>query len=301
MRPMLAPDPELLRTFLSVRRHLNLTRAAEELYLSQPAVSRRLERLEKSLGVKLFERLGKTMRITDVGEDLAAEAATLVGAFERVAETMRARRAGQRGRLRVGASSTPGLYLLPRVVRAYRRRFPDVAVEYSVENSLRIEERVVRNDLDVGFTGAHLTHAALRLQKLCEDEVVFYTSRRHRLANRATVRARDLEDEPMFVREAGSATRALVDRWLQRQGTGLRNATEMGCPEAARVLVRAEMGCAYGSLAALQADGVGLKSLKVVEMRLVRPIYIVLHGDKHLSQPLQSLLAMVAEAMLRSP
>ncbi|HEX6811604.1 MAG TPA: LysR substrate-binding domain-containing protein [Planctomycetota bacterium] len=297
MHRMLDCDPELLRTFLAVQRHLNLTRAAEELYLSQPAVSRRIERLERALGVRLLERLGKMLRLTDAGEVLAVEATTLVGALERVAETMRARRTGQRGRIRVGASSTPGLYLLPRVIRAFKRRFPDVAVDYTVENSLRIEERVVRNDLDVGFTGAHLAHASLRLQQLCEDEIVFYVAQKHPLAKRNGLRARDLEDEPCFVREPGSATRSLVDRWLQKQGARLRCATEMGCPEAARVLVRAMMGCSYGSLMALRAESTGLCRLELDGLHLVRPIYVALHADKHLSPPLQALLEMAAGSM----
>lgn len=288
------PDPELLRTFLAVREHRNLTRAAEVLYLSQPAVSRRLERLERELGLRLFERLGKVLRITEAGEALATETATLLGSLERIAETMRARRAGEHGLIRVGASSTPGLYLLPRVVRAYRRRFPDVAVQYTVENSLRIEERVVRNELDVGFTGAHLTHSALRLQRLCTDEIVFYAAHGHPLARRPSLPARALEDEPFLVREAGSATRLLVDRWLQGVGVRLRQTVEMGCPEAARVLVREGMGLAYTSVAALRTDGARLRRLDVAGMRLVRPIHVAMHADKHVSAPLQALLDLAA-------
>ncbi len=290
------PDPELLRTFLAVREHSNLTRAAEVLYLSQPAVSRRLERLERALGVRLFERLGKALRATEAGDALAVEGAALLGSLERLGEAMRARRAGEHGRIRVGASSTPGLYLLPRVVRAYRRRFPRVAVEYSVQNSLRIEERVVRNELDVGFTGAHLTHAALRLERLCDDEIVLYCARTHPLARRTRLDPRQLEDEPCFVREVGSATRLLVDRWLHRIGLRLRNTVEMGCPEAARVLVRQGMGFAYISLAALRQDGARLRRLDVDGMKIVRPIHVALHADKHVSAPLQTLLDMAAAA-----
>jgi DNA-binding transcriptional LysR family regulator len=224
---------------------------------------------------------------------------TLVGALDRVAESMRARRAGEHGRIRVGASSTPGLYLLPRVVQAFRRRFPRVAVQYTVENSLRIEERLVRNELDVGFTGAHLTHAALRLRRLCDDEIVLYAARTDPLARRRAIPPRALEDERCLVREPGSATRVLVDRWLQRTGVALRDTTEVGCPEAARVLVRAGMGFSYISLAALQAHGAGVKRLDVAGLRLVRPIHVALHAEKHLSPPLQSFLDTAHAAAAR--
>ena len=290
------PDPELLRTLLAVRQHRNLTRAADELFVSQPAVSRRLERLERSLGLRLFERLGKTLGITDAGEALAAEAVTLLGSLDRIAEAMHARRTGEHGKIRVGASSTPGLYLLPRVVQAFRRRFPRVALQYTVENSLRIEERLVRNELDVGFTGAHLTHAALRLRQLCEDEIVLYAARSDPLARRKGIVARELEDQRCLVREAGSATRALVDRWLRRSGATLRDTVEVGCPEAARVLVRAGMGFSYTSLTALKAHGAGVKRLDVAGLRLVRPIHIAMHVDKHVSAPMQAFLDMATEA-----
>jgi DNA-binding transcriptional LysR family regulator len=296
MRPMTDwdADPDLLRTFLAVRRHGNLTRAADELLLSQPAVSRRIDRLEKSLGLELFERLGKALHLTDAGEALAQEAASLIGAAGRLAEVVRARRAGEEGRLRVGASTTPGLYVLPEILLRFRSRFPKVEVHFEIENSQRIEERIIRNDLDLGFVGAHLTHAALRMRVLLRDHVVFYAAETHALARRRAVAPRDLEREVGIVREPGSATRKLADAWLRRARTHLKRTLEIRCPEAAKVLVRAGLGFSYMSASGLRGEGGrGLSTLPFNGPKLERPIFVVRHADKRESSAMRAFLAAV--------
>lgn len=286
-------DPDLLRTFLAVHRHRNLTRAAEELFVTQPAVSRRIARLERALGVPLLERLGKTIHPTDAGDALAREASALIGSMERLAEAVRTRRSGDRGRIRVGASTTPGLYLLPAVLLRYRERHPDVEVQYSIENSVRIEERLVRNDLDIGFVGASLTRPAVTTRPILADEIVVYASADHALARRHTIAPRDLEGEVWITREPGSATRGLVDAWLRRNRVRLGRTIEIGCPEAAKVLVRSGLGIAYMSRLGLEGEGgVGLSRLRVRGLGLTRPVFLALHGGKRLSSAMQSFLEL---------
>jgi DNA-binding transcriptional LysR family regulator len=290
-------DPDLLRTFLSVRRHGSLTRAAEELFLSQPAVSRRVARLERSLGLALFERLGRTLHSTDAGDALAAEASVFLGAAGRLAELVRARRGGEEGRLRVGASTTPGLYVLPEVVLAFRARFPKVEVEFAVENSVRIEERLLRNELDLGFVGAQPTHAAVSLSAVARDEIVCYAAADHPLAKRTEIAPRELEGELCIAREPGSATRRLVDEWLRRRRVRLRRTMEVGCPEAARVLVRAGLGFAYMSTAGLRGENArGLVRLPVADMRIRRPIHLVRHADKRTTGPMTAFVEASTKA-----
>jgi DNA-binding transcriptional LysR family regulator len=194
-------DPKLLKTFLSVRRHASFTEAAREEFLTQPAVSRRIRQLETELGVRLFEQLGKSLRLTDAGRVLAAEAEKLLGSIERSAEAVRAVRSVEHGSLRIGASSTPGFYLLPRIVGRFHRRFPGVDIGYAVENSLGIEERIVRNELDVGFVGAHLAHEDLRLEQVAEDEVVCFAHPSHPLARRARIDPKELGKGLWVLRE----------------------------------------------------------------------------------------------------
>src|SRR4030042_4560874 len=101
-------NPRHLPPFLSVRKHRNYTRAAEEVFLTQPAVSRQVRQLEEKLGVRLFEQIGKTLHLTDAGETLAVEAGKLLGAVGTTAEAVRSHRTAERGSIRIGASTTPG-------------------------------------------------------------------------------------------------------------------------------------------------------------------------------------------------
>jgi DNA-binding transcriptional LysR family regulator len=288
-------DPVLLRTFVAIRRHGNLTRAADELFVSQPAVSRRLERLERSLGLPLFERLGRSLHTTEAGESLAKEADVLLGSLARLAEAVRARHAGEVGCLRIGASTTPGLYLLPEVLDRFRARSPEVDVRFSVENSLQIEERIVRNELDVGFVGAHLAHAALRLDALIDDEIVWYVGARHAWAKaRRPVGPRELASQTAIVREPGSATRRLVDGSLRRARVRLGRTIQIACPEAAKVLVRAGLGVSYASASALAGEGgAGLRRIAVAGVDIRRPVFLALHRDKRMSPPMTAFLDLV--------
>ncbi len=290
-------DPELLRTFLAVRRYGNLTRAAEVLYVSQPAVSRRMGRLERSLGIALIERLGKSFHLTEAGEVLAREAEALIGSVDRLAESVRSRRSGERGRIRVGASTTPGLYVIPAVLLRFQTLHPEVEVRYTVENSLRIEEKIVSNELDIGIVGAHLSHASLRLRRLFDDEIVFYAAVEHALAGRRSIAPRELQREAAIIREAGSATRRDVDAWLRRVRVRFGREIEIGCPESAKALVRAGVGFSYMSALGLEGSGgAGLVRLPVTGMRVRRPLYLVQHADKRMTPAMAKFLELVAHA-----
>ncbi len=291
-------DPKLLRTFLAVRRHGSFTEAAREEFLTQPAVSRRIRQLEAELGVRLFEQLGKSLHLTDAGRVLASEAERLLGSIERSAEAVRAVRSVEHGSLRVGASSTPGFYLLPRIMGGFHRRYPGVELGYAVENSLGIEERILRNELDLGFVGAHLAHEDLRLEPVLEDEVVCFAPPSHPLARRPRIDPKELRGALWVVREKGSATRRLVESWLGKRGVRIERAIELGCPEAVKALVAAGVGISAISVHGLPGRSrLRLVRLKVSGMRLRRPIYLVRHADKHVSPVMEAFLKHALPAL----
>lgn len=290
-------DPDLLRTFLAVHRHRGITRAAEALYVSQPAVTRRLARLERLLGLRLLERLGRTIQLTEAGVALRQEAEEVLGSLDRLAESVRAHRDGERGRIRVGASTTPGLYVLPRLLVRFQEQNPHIDLTFGIDNSLHIEQRLLMNELDVGFVGAHLTHRALRLGVLMQDRILFYTSKDDPLARRGRIEPRDLNQQTLVAREPGSATRRLVDRWMARRKARPRRTLEIGCPEAAKPLVRAGVGLSYMSHLGLEGEGgAGLASLQPIGQPLTRPIYVATHTRKVLDGPLERLVGLVASA-----
>jgi DNA-binding transcriptional LysR family regulator len=295
-------NPHHLRTFLAVRRHRNYTRAAEEVFRTQPAVSRQVRQLEEELGVRLFEQIGKSLHLTDAGETLAAEAEKLLGAMERTAEAVRSHRSAERGSMRIGASTTPGFYLLPDLLGRFHRRYPKVALHYTVENSLRIEQKIVRNEIDLGFVGAHLSSEDLELKPLLEDEIVCFTSPSHRLAKMHPIAPGSLEEELWIIREKGSATRGLFEHWLSSRKGTIRKAIELGCPETCKALVQAGIGISFMSVHGLRSEfrAKRLVRIPVTGMSLKRPIFLARHSEKRNSPVMETFLQIV-ESALPSP
>jgi DNA-binding transcriptional LysR family regulator len=292
-------NPHHLRTFLAVRRHLNYTRAAEEVFLTQPAVSRQVRQLEEELGVRLFEQIGKSLHLSDAGETLAAEAEKLLGAMERTAEAVRFHRSAERGSIRIGASTTPGFYLLPDLLGQFHRRYPKVALHYTVENSLKIEQKIVRNELDLGFVGAHLSNEDLDLRPLLEDEIVCFTSPSHHLAKARRIDPSSLEEEMWVIREKGSATRRLFEDWLSSRKSTIRNAIELTCPETCKALVRAGIGISFMSVHGLRSEfrAKRLVRIPVTGMPLKRSIFLAKHSEKRNSPVMETFLQIVESAL----
>lgn len=297
--PKTLMNPAHLKTFLAVAKHLSYTRAGEEIHLSQPAVSRHIRQLERELGVALFEQIGKSLHLTDAGRTLAVEAETFLGTMERAAEAVRAHRSAETGALRVGASSTPGFYLLPELLGRFHRRYPDVQLGYVVENSLRIEQMIVRNELDLGFVGAHLAHEELHLEPLLEDEIVCFTGPAHALAGRRRPVSMDELAEALWViREQGSATRRLFESWLTVRGGRVGRSIELACPEATKALVAAGIGVSFISVHGLQRElrEKRLRRLPVADLHLRRPIYLARHVQKRDSPVMAAFLDPVRAA-----
>lgn len=288
-------NPVHLRTFLTVRKHRNYTRAAEELYLSQPAVSRQVRQLEQELGIPLFEQIGKSLHLTDAGKTLSREAEKILGAMERAGEVVRAHLSAERGGLRIGASTTPGLYMLPDVMGRFQERFPAVEFHYTVENSTRIEQMIIRNELDLGFVGARLKNDDLLMEPVGYDEIVCFASPTHRLAGRKRIDARSLEGEIWVLREKGSATRRLFETWLAEGGGRIGKTIELKSPETVKALVTAGIGFSFMSASGLRDDcrAGRLKELPVSRLRLGRKIYMVRHRDKHTSPVMKAFLEIV--------
>lgn len=289
--------PHLLRTFVAVCRHRSITRAADVLFLTQPAVSRQIQQLERDLGVPLFDRMGKSLHLTRAGEKLAEEAGRILGQLERAAEVVRGCQAVGAGRVRIGASTTPGYYLLPEILGRYHRRFPDVELHYVVANSLSIEERIMRNELDIGVVGGHLARQDLLMVHVADDRIVCFCGVRHPLARARSVNLAALGGETWVVREKGSATRALFEQWLETEGGSMPRTIELNSPEGIKALVAAGVGVSFLSIHAIDKEHRRrrLRLLPVPAMKLSRPIYIVMHPDKHLSPDLKMMCTMIRD------
>ena len=296
-----AITPDRLRTVLAVARRESFTTAAAEVHLSQPAVSRQIAALEKTLGVKLFDRLGKAAHLTDAGRALLPEFRRIMGDIARLRDTVRSLESGGRGHLRIGASATPGLYLIPPALARFKRRYPDVELEYVVSNTTRVQEMVVENRADVGFVGGVVSDPVLQVDRLVTDEIVCFVARNHRLARRRRVTPVDLIGETLVMREEGSATGRLFKSWLLAGGGRIERTIELRCPEAVKTIVAAGLAVGCLSRFALRDDSSRreLSVLRVSGARLSRTLSTIRHAMKQPSPSLTAFLQAVAMATKR--
>ncbi len=283
-----------LKSFQTVARTSSFTKAAEQLMLTQPAVSRQIRQLEQTLGVVLFDRLGHRVELTDAGQELARLSQELLAQADRVVESVRRYGSGVHGRLRIGASTTPGYYMLPSILGRFRRTHPSVELQFKVDNSQAIERDVLHNELDLGLVGVEPEKGALLVEAIADDEIVCFGAADHPLGRRKRVPLGSLEDSTWVVRERGSATRQLFERWLHSTGSEMRRMIELHSPEAIKALVRTGVGVSFMSIHGLKDElryGHVIR-INVGGLRLRRKIYLLLHPDKHISPVLRGFLEL---------
>lgn len=292
-----------LRTFLAVQKHLNYTRAARELLLTQPAVSRQMRALEADLGVVLFKYVGKSLHLTASGSVLTGEAERILGDLERAREAVRAHGSLEGGSLRVGASTTPGLYVLPGVLGDFRRKHPSLDMRVVIGNSRLIEQRIIANEVDLALVGVSLRNKAIREEPLMCDEIVLFSAPGHPMARRRGLSLKELAGATWIVREPGSATRQLFDKWFAHGGGVMKRTIEVQSPEGVKALVAAGLGVSYMSAYGI-AEEVRrrqLVTLKTDKKAIARRwIYLARHHHKYLSPVEDAFIELLRRHQTRS-
>ncbi|MFQ5856691.1 MAG: LysR substrate-binding domain-containing protein [Anaerolineae bacterium] len=282
-----------LRVFYTVARHLSFSRAAEELYTSQPNVSRHIAKLETELGVSLFHRLGTQVALTDAGRMVYDYAQRVFELTEGLQRALNEQKGLERGYLRLGASSTPGLYLLPPHLASFRARYPGLEVTLHLGNSREIVARVLSHALDLGFVAVtepfdaaqdrhgrsegHTRVAGLQVRPFATDELVFIAPMGHRLAGQAELEPQNLADETLIWREQGSGTREAMEAVLSRLGIQPARSLEL-------------RGCEGVKRAVAAGLGISFVSKHAVELELAQGLLTVLEGPDTSATPVTSAL-----------
>jgi molybdate transport repressor ModE-like protein len=231
-----------LEVFLAVARRGSITRAANELFISQPTVSEQVKQLERACGLSLLERQPRGVRLTDAGKAVYDYAERLFLAADELERTVAELRNALRGRLRVGASMTIGQHLLPGVMGEFGRRYPGVELSLAVGTSGEIVNRVISNELGLGFVGTAPNHAGLTVVPYLEDEIVVILAPEHELASHSVLSLEQLRRARWIAREPGSATRTEAEHCLKSAGVQLVPAMEVGSNEAVKSAVAAGLG-----------------------------------------------------------
>lgn len=286
---------EQLRSLRAVATEGGFSRAAEALYLSQSTISMQIAALEKELGVRLFERLGRRVVLTRPGEEMVHYATHILALMEESSRSMAAFRGLEGGELGVGASLTIGSYVAPSLFGRFRRMHPNVRLVLDIAPTHRVAEQVALGNLDLGLVEGPVDDSELVMTPFQVDELVVIVPIGHPWASRGEVSPGELAKERYLEREPGSGTREIVQGRLSEQGVRLTPILEMGSPEALKQAVLAGLGVAIVSRATVEVELAAdlLAAVSLRGLKLTRPFQTVLHRDKHLSPPLAAFLELL--------
>jgi DNA-binding transcriptional LysR family regulator len=290
-----------LEVFLAIAHTRSYRRAAEALHASQPALSQHIRELEGELGVRLFDRLTRGVILTEAGRLLEERAKRVFATLTDVRDVLGELQGLQRGSLLVGASTTPGIYVLPAIIGAFRRRHPGIDLQLRIANSRAIEDAIRAHEVDLGVVGGHgLAPGEECLAAGLADELVLIVSPRHRWAGRREVVPAQLADEPLLVREEGSATRRVTERALDQAGIRRRVSMELGHTEAIKQAVMAGLGVAFVSVHAVRGE-VAARRLAAVRLRRlrIRRHFHVIHSEaRTMSAGARALVTLLSKPRL---
>ena len=273
--------PDQLITFSTVSEHGNISRAANALHLSQPAVSGQLRQLQDEFGEPLYRREGRGVKLTAAGEGLAVYADQMRETFAQAHAFRNALRGLESGTLRVGASTTPASYLLPYLIAEFHRRHPDVTIQTIDGNTGEIVAGLGSLDIAMieGPEGLDLP-AGIGVTPWLEDEIVVIAPRGHPLAVIEGGTTLDvLCAYPVVLREEGSGVRQLVERACARAGVEMRVALEIAGVEGVKEAVRAGMGIGFVSAMSMRHEDGALLRVGIAPEPLTRRFSILMpHG-----------------------
>ena len=252
-----------LRTFKTVADLSSFSLAAQRLKLSQPSVSYQVKELEEALGLPLLDRLGKRVQLTEAGTLLYNYARRVLDVLDEATVAIEEMRGIQRGTLRVGASTTVGIYLLPAALGAFKKLHPGLVISLEIGTRARVQEQVLRNELDLAVVGPALKDPELAIIPFLSDELVVVAPVGHPLAGKRGLTLKDLADQPFVMREAASGSRWSLEKAARKAGAKLMVAMELGSNGAIKHAVESGLGLAVLSR---YACGLELASGRLVEL-----------------------------------
>lgn len=286
-------DLVLLRSLLAVADQRTISAAARALFVTQPALSRRLQQLEDELGAPLFHRSRRGVVLTEAGRVATEEARDIVARYGRMKERIRAEESLAEGLVRVGGGATAVSFLVPRAIATFRRQYPGIRFQVVEQGSRGVEDDIVAERLDLGIVTLPTRSRELELEPLGEDRIVLVAAATHPLARKKRLEARDLDGQALVGFEAGSAIRRLIDDALAAASVTVD--VQMELRSIAAILGMVE---STGALAFVSRLGVPEGSSKVVVLdvrglKIVRRLGVISKVGRPLSPAARAFVPML--------
>jgi DNA-binding transcriptional LysR family regulator len=285
-----------LKVFEAVARNLSFTRAAEELYLTQPTVSIQLKQLTEIIGQPLFEQVGKRIFLTETGRELLKVCHDIfesLSRFEMLVSDMNGIKAG---RLRI-AIITTAKYFVPRMLGLFCERYPGIDVSLKVTNRERVQQRIDDNLDDMYVLGQPPDNGDVAFEPFLENPLIVLAHSAHPLAGKKNISPHLLTEEYFLMREPGSGIRLATEQFFRERGLKIKVRMELGSNEAIKHSVAGKLGIAVLSAHTLAIDGHNeeFAMLDVEGFPIRRHWYMAYPKDKHLSVVAQAFLKFMHE------
>jgi DNA-binding transcriptional LysR family regulator len=287
-----------LQTFAEVVEFGSFSAAAERAGITQPAVSLQIRQLERQLGVRLIERVGRRAQATPAGQDLLVHARRIREEVATALAAIAPHRSGALGRVRIGTGATACIYLLPPILRKLRERMPGLEITVRAVNTPDILKLLEDNALDLALVTLPASGRSFEITKIYEEELVAVFPA-HEPPPNEPITPRFLAEKPLILYETGGNSRRVVDQWFLRGGHTSKPVMELGNVEAIKELVGAGLGWSVLPRLAVSRPEPHI-SAEPLAPRLSRSLGVVLRRDKHLGRGLREVLsALLEEVELR--
>ncbi len=286
------------RTFCAIAEKGNFSAVAEDLFMSQSAVSQQIQALERRYGVVLFDRGSKGATLTEPGKILYDKAKVILEIEDQINQELDDLRGLKGGELNVGASTTIGNYLMPFYLGEFKRRYPEVKVSLIVENTRIIEDQLLGAVFPLAVVEHEVQNPSLVKEAIEKDELVLFTAPDHPWAEKGSVSKEALMEEPFITRELGSGTREVIEEKLEEGGVPRLNVVmELGNSSAITTAVAAGLGVSILSRRVIHAqlESGMLRPVTIEGLKLERDFYLITVSDHYLSPASMRFREMLVE------
>jgi DNA-binding transcriptional LysR family regulator len=284
-----------LKIFYLAAKNRNLSLAAEQLFITQPAVTKGIQRLQEFYDMKFVDYIGKKLVLTDAGEVLYDIAEKIFELENQAEESIRDFQQRKRGHIRILSSESFGDYYLPRIIIGFSKAYPLVRITMNILPTEQVVENTVALNNDLGFISYPVNHPKLLAREVLEDRLVIIAPLAHPLTHKKMIEPADLAAQQMIMHENGSAPRKAIDEYIRMHNIQIKIPLEVSSNRAIKKAVEEGIGIALISRKVAQEEiRTGrLAAIPMSDPSMSRKFFIIHHRDKYLSEPLQGFIDMV--------
>ena len=281
-----------LKIFYETAIHLNMTRVAKDMYISQPSISQSINELEAELGAKLFDRIGKKLFLTHEGEVFFNYTRRILNLYDEGFKTIRDFNLNEKGKIVIGASTTIGIYILPEIIKEFSSNYKDIEISLIIENTKNIEKLILENKVDFAYVEGDVHSDEIKREVVWKDELVFICGDKNDLRNYRSIEGRTLENQKLIMREEGSGTREHTELFLKKNKIKFTTFLELGNTEAIKKIVEANLGigCLSYRVVEDKVKSGELFMFRLLEGKIERDLYIISHNDKFISNNMKTFI-----------